>query len=307
MSPPVVTGRGATGPCDARFAVVLWVMTSAALPSHSLAPPGSYLGEEPPGDVPRVFAPGLLEPEGGFHSTVVFNATMDEAYWTSMEETSYVMRWVDGVWTPPVLLPFDPEYGVGEPMPAGRDRLYFLSRRPPEDDPVERERIWWVEREGSGWSDPRVIDAAVAAHPTHWQFSFTAAQDLYFTSEVGRSQDVYVARYRDGVFGGPERLGEAVNSELREFCPFIAPDETYLLFARSVPQASGRSDLFVSFRDAEGRWTEAVNLGDTVNSRHNEVCPVVTPDGEYLFFTRASDEVNDVYWVRADVIDAARP
>jgi hypothetical protein len=272
---------------------------------------GPYLGQQPPRDRTQVFLPETLKPASGFHSSVVFNGAGDTACWTEMANgRSHCSAMIDGRWTPPELMPFDPEFGVREPMFAHGDRrLYYLSRRPLQHDPVNRERIWFVERTASGWSAPRVIDDVVAAHPTHWQFSFTAGGDLYFTSEtdgVGGEQDIYVSRFRDGAHLAPESVGEAVNTGLREFCPFVAPDESYLIFARSVPEERGRSDLFISFRDADGSWTEAVNMGDEVNSLANDVSPVVTPDGRYLVFLRVSAEVNNVYWISANVIDALR-
>lgn len=272
---------------------------------------GPYLGQVPPEAGVEVFAPGVLKPESGFHSSVVFNSTGDWACWTAMSSgETYCSRRSEERWTPPELLPFDPEFGVREPMFAHGDRrLYYLSRRPLEHDPVNRERIWFVERTPSGWSEPRVIDEVVTSHPTHWQFSFTAAGDLYFTSEIDGvrgEQDIYVSRWRNGSFTAPESLGARVNSDERDFCPFVAPDESYLIFSRSVPEARGRSDLFISFHDGDGTWTEAMNMGDVINSMHNETSPVVTPDGRYLFFLRVSGEVNDVYWTKADVIESLR-
>ena len=269
-----------------------------------------YLGQQPPAAGAEVFAAGILKPAEGFHSSVVFNAAGDMACWTEMGGTTYCSRRVYGRWTCPEALPFDPEFGVGEPMFADDDqRLYFLSRRPLERDPVERERIWYVERVQSDWLTPRVIDDVVAAHPTHWQFSFTADGDLYFTPEapgVRGAQDIYVARRTGNSFAAPVSAGNRVNSELREFCPFVAPDESYLMFARTVPEENGRSDLYISFRNTDGSWMDPVNMGDTVNSLHNEVSPVVTPDGRYLFFLRVSGDVNDVYWADAIIIDELR-
>jgi hypothetical protein len=271
---------------------------------------GEYMGQEPPKVGVCEFAPGLLKPEGGFHSSVVFNTAGDEAYWTDMGGHTFASRREDGTWTRPVVVPFDPEFGVREPMLAHGDRrLYFLSRRPLEHDRVARERIWYVERSGTGWTDARIVDETVTNHPTHWQFSLTENGDLYFTSEIagaGGGQDIYVSRWRDGAFSEPVSVGGAVNTGEREFCPFIAPDESYLIFSRTVPEEKGRSDLFISFRDDEGKWSKAVNMGESVNSLHNETSPVVTPDGRYLFFLRVSGDINGVFWTNADVIDELR-
>ena len=59
----------------------------------------------------------------------------------------------------------------------------------------------------------------------------------------------------------PRTSATRINTDVREFCPFIAPDESYLIFSRTVPEERGRSDLFISFRTAEGMWTEAGQHG----------------------------------------------
>ncbi len=272
---------------------------------------GPYLGQPPPGPVARPLAEGIVNPPSGFHSSILFGADGREAYWTAMGGVTWCSRRVDGRWSRPEPLPFGDGFGVREPfLTDGGRRLHFLSRRPLPDDPVERERIWSVSRAAKGWTEPRPIDAVVGAHPTHWQFSFSAAGDLYFTSEVagtGGGQDVYVAPWRDGGYDEPHGVGPGVNTDRREFCPFVAPDGSYLLFARSVPAQRGRSDLFASFPAPEGGWLPAVDLGPAVNTAHNEVSPLVTPDGRFLVFLRLSKETNQVHWIEADVIDRLRP
>jgi hypothetical protein len=44
-----------------------------------------------------------------------------------------------------------------------------------------------------------------------------------------------------------------------------------------------------------------------VNSPATELCPLVTADGKYLFFLSSRDGESHPYWVRADVIEKARP
>jgi len=85
-----------------------------------------------------------------------------------------------------------------------------------------------------------------------------------------------------------------------ETTPFIASDGSYLLFSRQY-------DLWVSFRGEGNAWLEPVKFGPEVNSPSSELCPVVTADGKYLFFLSQRGGESHAYWVRADVIEKARP
>ena len=73
------------------------------------------------------------------------------------------------------------------------------------------------------------------------------------------------------------------------------------------------ADLYVAFRTADGGWTEPTNLGPTINTERIDYCPMGTPDGRYLFFSRRDgatwDETTtgDVYWVDAAVLEQFRP
>ena len=285
-------------------------LTGAALAADNSAFPalkGPYLGQQPPGDIPQPFAVDLIKPPEGFHSSVVFSPDGTEALWTDMRGASYYTHIVDGLWTEPTPLAIADETDIGEPFfSLDGSRLYFLSRRQPGDDPANRERIWYVDRKASGWSDLKLIDSIVARHPTHWEFSFSDNGNLYFASELGDSRNICFAQKNGNSFLEPVALGEEINGPLREFCPFIAPDESYLIFSRSVPEENNRSDLFISFIDADGHWSEAINMGDTINTLHNDVCPVVTRDGEYLFYLQVSGQVNQVCWVSVDVIERLR-
>jgi hypothetical protein len=72
----------------------------------------------------------------------------------------------------------------------------------------------------------------------------------------------------------------------------------------------------VSFRRGDGSWTDLVRLDGTINTPDHEWCPMVTPDGKYLFFSRLGGPpgppwepgtVADVFWVDARILDQYRP
>ena len=278
-----------------------------ASPSLKASLKGPYLGQTPPGDIPQPFAVDFIKPPEGFHSSVVFSPDGTEALWTDMRGTSYYTHIVNDLWTEPVQFAIADESDIGEPFfSIDGSRLYFLSRRQPGNDAANRERIWFAERQTSGWSEPKLIDSVVARHPTHWEFSFSDNGNLYFASELGDSRNICFAEKNGDSFLEPVALGENINGPLREFCPFIASDESYLIFSRSVPEENNRSDLFISFKDSGGHWREAINMGDTINTLHNDVCPVVTRDGKYLFYLQVSGKVNQVCWVSASVIERLR-
>jgi hypothetical protein len=275
-------------------------------------PTGPYFGQEPPGIAPELFAPNLFNAEHGYHSPVVFAPGFTEAVWSPMrrEDCLETSRIVDGRWSVPIEINFGLERGVGDAAfwPDG-SRIYFCSFHPPYPDAPETERIWYAERDGSSWSTPRLIDDVVLAHPTHWTFSFAENKNLYFTSEmpgVRGEQDIYLARFGGEKYLGPVDVGAAINSDGKDLAPFVARDESYLIFTR-VGTGTRKADLYVSFKDSLGQWTEARSMGDVINSEANELCASVSPDGKYLFFiSQKNGLMNRIYWVDASIIDLVR-
>ncbi len=91
---------------------------------------------------------------------------------------------------------------------------------------------------------------------------------------------------------------------------YIASDESYVIVSTEGTRAYG-SELYISFRRPDLRWTVSVSLGPRINNclarrwwRH------VTLRGEFLFCTHGTRE-NDcaaVYWVGFDkLLGGLRP
>jgi Tol biopolymer transport system component len=119
--------------------------------------------------------------------------------------------------------------------------------------------------------------------------------------------DIYRSVPRNGVYQEPENLGGAINSVHADFAPFISPDESFLIFTSvDRPGGFGGSDLYVSFRTEEGQWTEAINMGETVNSAGGELLTSLSPDGRFLFFSGLRDGRKGVFWMHAGIIEELR-
>ena len=285
---------------------------AAGMPARFPELRGGFLGQPEPGDEPRMFAPGVVS---GFafeseHSPVAFSPDGNEAYWTQKFRGPILFsQRVDGLWTAPRKAPFMSTYGDGEPIfaPDGR-RLYFLSMRPLEPGgPSGKENVWYVERAGAQWSAPRPVSAAVNAFDHHWLFSIASDGTLWFSSahEGGAGgRDIYYSRFVDNVHQAPRNAGPVINSAGDEHTPFIAPDGSYLLFvSRGRGGAGGDFRFFISYRAADGNWTSPAALSGKIESIQQSLCPLVTPDGRFMFFIGQGD----IYWTKADFIQAMRP
>ena len=78
-------------------------------------------------------------------------------------------------------------------------------------------------------------------------------------------------------------------------CPFIAPDESYIIYDSPRDSGFGWVDLYISF-NKNGNWTKSYNLGPKVNTKYGEGLATVSPDEKFLFFYRDIDGTGDIYW-----------
>jgi len=274
---------------------------------------GPYMGQpEPAGDTAEVFALGIVSGHSfeNEHSPTAFSPDGTEAYWTqAFRGPINVSRLENGLWTRPEPAPFLSEHGEGEPIfsPDGQ-RLYFLSMRPiePGAEPG-KENIWYLEREGTGWSEPSPVSRAVNDFEQHWLHSVSEEGTLYFSSirEDGfGGRDLYRSAMVDGEHQTPENLGPVVNTETNEHTPFIAPDESYLIFASSahgLPEGHG-FHLVISYRQEDGGWSEPRSLAHVTAPARDPLCPMVTANGRFMFFIGSGD----VWWTRAEFIEEMR-
>jgi len=272
---------------------------------------GPYLGQKPPGTTPQIFAPGIVSTEAHEFSCT-FTPDGKEFYFSRKETPSgpiliMVSKYVDGVWTPPAPAPFNDTSGARpdgmtfEPVvtPDGR-RLYFSSDRPfpgqsgPGGPPMLN--IWYVEREGDRWSEPKFPGPPF--NPMKTMFISMTKTGTIYAADIsgGMAKDrIAVTRLKDGSYEPLEILGAPINAGPINRCPHVAPDESYLIFERRE-KPGGAAFLFISFRSADGTWGEpkAIDLGPLSAGQG-----IISPDGKYLFFTAGERGKSDIYWVEA--------
>jgi hypothetical protein len=136
---------------------------------------------------------------------------------------------------------------------------------------------------------------------------------LYFSTRDKNTKNVDIHRSRliNGFYTLPENLGRSINTEHIEGDLCVSPDEQFIIVAcwdRPDNIGGGESDLYISFRQNNGTWTELINMGATVNTQHIENCPTISPDGKYFFFQRFDGvDTSETFWADARIIDELKP
>lgn len=244
---------------------------------------------------PELFESGRIS-TGDMELNASFTPDGKTLYFT--KRTPKPQRWVivvsrlrRGQWTAPEVAPFSGWYNDFDPFvsPDGK-RLYFSSNRPLDGTGRPRTDfdIWYVEQTSSGWGPAQHLDAPVNTPAQEFYPSVTKDGTLYFSSNRpggAGGGDIYRARLVDGRYAEPENLGDSVNAATTEGDPYISPNEDYLLFVAYNRQGgSGDGDLYISVR-RDGQWSKAQSLGPEINSSALDFCPIVSPDGKWLYFT----------------------
>jgi hypothetical protein len=278
---------------------------------------GPYLGQEPPGMVAKIFAPGIISTDLS-ETNSVFTPASDEFYFTTWtRETGtriMVTSLIDGRWSRPEVASFSNHTSDVDPaISHDGERVFFSTRRPRPGETESRKDgfdMWFAERTESGWGEEQYLGPAVNSGTSQVYPTVTRNGTLYFQAvrEEGYGKaDIYRSRLKDGVYQTPENLGPVINSENYEGDVFVAHDESYLIVSiYGRKDGFGEGDLYISFRSPEDSWSPLKNMGDAINSDKRDFCPMLTPDGEYLFFSSKRAGEGDIFWVDAKVIETLR-
>jgi hypothetical protein len=259
---------------------------------------GSYFGQKPPTNEPVLFAPGIVS-NGADHHAVAFNPEGNEMYWEVLVNGIPKVGFstiVNGVWTKPDLVSFckNDTYIYGNPFvsPDG-NKLFFTSFRPGAVS-KDKENIWYAEKTITGWSNPNPVNSIVNSLRVHWSLSVAQNGNLYFQGsqlDGNKEGGIYYSKFVNGEYTKPVRMSEEINNDKNETCPFVAPDESYILFNRFDMMEPTNSGIFISFRDKSGHWAPAVRmLGGSPDK--GGMSPRITYDGKYLFYANRG-----IYWM----------
>ncbi len=153
--------------------------------------------------------------------------------------------------------------------------------------------IFIAEKNGLEWSEPVLLPAPINSKSTETSACFNhSGSEIYFVSDrkggLG-GKDIYKSvKGSDGEWGEATNLGPIVNTPYDEDAVFMHADGKTLYFSSKGHNTMGGYDIFKTVCE-KGIWSKPENIGYPVNSPEDDVCFVLSADGESGYYT--SDKV----------------
>lgn len=270
----------------------------------------SYFGQQPPDTVPAIFAPGLISVRGRSEFRFEIAADSTQAGFTSLITTTGYppfpelishftgsdianfqrLFWKNGKWTYP-----------SQQLTACYLGGYTSDYSSIYYNTTDATQFMFSSSSDEGFSNRMQVSLSFD-NPVYP--SFTASGKMFFGDYLNGS--VYYAEKIPDGYAIPILLPI---SQAR--FPFVSKDGSYIVFENG-------NDLFVSFDLGNNNWSAAFSLGDSVNTAYNETAPSLSPDGKYLFFSRANEPsafrdwdterlpLSNIYWISTTKIESLK-
>lgn len=240
-----------------------------------------YFGIEPPGAVAKPFAPGI-----GWELGEMQGQGLEEFYFTPSVEIPLS----------PLVVSFRKENGFWKNYQfyaTGNDTMYSKDK--------------YIERTNSGWSEIKSLGAPFDSIPI---MRLTASSQGTLVFDEFTREGSGLLRYSRLVNGkreSPKPFGKEINTGKWKAHPFIASDESYIIWDSEREGGYGDGDMYISFKQPDGTWGAAINFGDKINTDGEDGGGYVTPDGKYLSYCPRCKPPYDRMWVDAKIIETLRP
>ncbi len=141
------------------------------------------------------------------------------------------------------------------------------------------------------WSNPVLADESevINTEANEGQPAFNGNFSKMYFTRCGKDNltvngcQIYVTRKQGRGFGEPEKVELGGDSTAVFGHPAVSPDESFLIFSSPKKGGAGGKDLWISEKKSGGGFSTPVNMGANINTKGDEVFPVMRGDSVLYF------------------------
>jgi hypothetical protein len=177
--------------------------------------------------------------------------------------------------------PINERFEESNPVVSGDESVIAFTRKLQFYDAV------FCSRKVNGkWSEPENLTEAFGVDGNSYTTGLSYNGDELF---VYRSDNfdgnLYVSKFKNNTWSKLQKLNSNINTKYWESHASVSKDDKTLYFTSNRAGGYGGLDIYKSERTRNGDWGPALNLGPVINSKYNEESPVITSDGNTLYFS----------------------
>ena len=156
------------------------------------------------------------------------------------------------------------------------------------------EEIFWSFQDSTGmWKQSENIGFPTNTEENEGSQSFSAdGRYMFFVAcdkpDTKGGCDIYYSIFDGKNWSMPYHAGEPLNTRYWETNPCLSADGRELFFASNRPGGKGKKDIWecvvTRLSDGSLRFSNPINLSDSINTPEDEFSPFIHPDGHTLYF-----------------------
>ena len=175
--------------------------------------------------------------------------------------------------------------------------MFFTSRRMQNEksprNPADNkffEDIYQSKNIGGEWKDAERFDikinkkknkknnAAISISPKN--------DELFIYIGKSRAGDIFSSKLKEGKWTSPGPLTSKINTSARETSMCLSSDGRTMYYCSNEPKTTmGGSDIYVSTKDENDKWQKPKNIGQTINTRSDEIAVSISYNDSTLYFS----------------------
>lgn len=173
-------------------------------------------------------------------------------------------------------------------LTADEQALIFTRRMGPGPDDDE-DLVVSAKDENGNWTTPVSISENINSQFNEGTCTISAdGRTLIFTSCIGRrgygNCDLFYSRKVGDEWSAPVNIGPEINSSAWESQPSLSADGRVLYFISDRNGGIGGRDIYVSHKNADGKWSKAEVMPQPINTPFDEISPFIHVNGRTLFY-----------------------
>jgi len=164
-------------------------------------------------------------------------------------------------------------------------RVGSVGNKPDKNNEYD-EDIYVTFKEGPQWKQAINVGSPINTKGNDATIGLSPDGQQLFIYKSDNGGDIFVSKKTGDFWSEPKGLLGSINSPWHESAASFSYDNNTIYFCSNNQEKNnyGDHDIFMSKKDAKGKWGEPVNLGSVINSEYDEADVFMHPDGRTMYF-----------------------